>query len=191
MWGMLRLAFDIKLLFPQYVTSVDPEHVLDTSNTIEDDSKPILNTDMPTTLQVHTADSADVTSAASQLEATQIEETTQVKDDPSVTTVPVPQTSQCDASDEKKDGKTSLDLSQPIELSSESVVMVGGKKCMLRVDPDTQHLVAYPVKPILPPGLYFLSGLQWYTSSVFHCAITVDVKTLKESYKSTFLKVDM
>ena len=38
-----------------------------------------------------------------------------------------------------------VDVTNPIELTSETVVTVGGKKCVLRVDPATNHLVAYPV----------------------------------------------
>ena len=39
-----------------------------------------------------------------------------------------------------------VDMSQPIKLTSETLVSVGGKQCVLRVDPDTSHLVAYPVR---------------------------------------------
>ena len=48
-----------------------------------------------------------------------------------------------DASQGKK-----LDLQKPIALTSETVVVVGGKKCVLRVDPQSSQLVAYPVKAV-------------------------------------------
>ena len=43
--------------------------------------------------------------------------------------------------------KRNLDTNKPIALTAETIVTVDGKKCMLRVDPETNHLVAYPVKP--------------------------------------------
>lgn len=45
-----------------------------------------------------------------------------------------------------------LDLDCPIPLTSDTVVVVGGKKCVLRVDPDSNHLVAYPFTPTPTPG---------------------------------------
>ena len=39
-----------------------------------------------------------------------------------------------------------VDEKNPIALTSETVVVVNGKKCVLRVDPESNHLVAYPVK---------------------------------------------
>ena len=46
-----------------------------------------------------------------------------------------------------------LDLNRPVKLTSETVVVVDGKKCVLRVDPDTKHLVAYPLMETQTPGL--------------------------------------
>ena len=43
-----------------------------------------------------------------------------------------------------------VDTTNPIELTSETIVTVGGKKCVLRVDPATNHLVAYPVAKASP-----------------------------------------
>ena len=39
-----------------------------------------------------------------------------------------------------------IDTSSPISLTCETVVVIDGKKCVLRVDPNTNHLVAYPYK---------------------------------------------
>jgi hypothetical protein len=44
------------------------------------------------------------------------------------------------------------DLENPIQLSEETVVVVGGKKCFLRCNPDTGEFTAYPVKQEIPPG---------------------------------------
>ncbi len=43
--------------------------------------------------------------------------------------------------------KKTVDTEKPIELTSETIVVVDGKKCVLRVDPTTNHLVAFPFKP--------------------------------------------
>ena len=48
-----------------------------------------------------------------------------------------------------------IDLSKPIELTSETVVVVDGKKCVLRVDPNSNQLSAYPVKSTTMPGGIF------------------------------------
>ena len=48
--------------------------------------------------------------------------------------------------------KRRLNLKSPIELTSETIVVVGGKKCVLRVDPQTNHLMAYPFQPTPIPG---------------------------------------
>ena len=40
-----------------------------------------------------------------------------------------------------------IDMDKPIALTSETVVVVDGKKCILRVDPKSNHLVAFPFKP--------------------------------------------
>lgn len=39
-----------------------------------------------------------------------------------------------------------LDVASPISVTSDTVVVINGKKCVLRVDPDNNHLVAYPFK---------------------------------------------
>ena len=58
------------------------------------------------------------------------------------------------AAEEAAREKRKLDLKSPIELTSETVVVVGGKKCVLRVDPQTNHLMAYPFQPTPIPGEY-------------------------------------
>ena len=40
----------------------------------------------------------------------------------------------------------------PITLTTETVVVVNGKKCVLRVDPNTGQLNAYPITPTDTPG---------------------------------------
>ncbi|XP_061193631.1 uncharacterized protein LOC133201845 isoform X2 [Saccostrea echinata] len=42
---------------------------------------------------------------------------------------------------------TSLDLSKPIEVTNETIVIIDGKKCVLSANPDTGQLCAYPVLP--------------------------------------------
>ncbi|XP_064629375.1 uncharacterized protein LOC135488651 isoform X2 [Lineus longissimus] len=44
------------------------------------------------------------------------------------------------------------DLENPIQLSDETIVVVGGKKCFLRCNPDTGEFKAYPVKQEVQPG---------------------------------------
>jgi hypothetical protein len=39
------------------------------------------------------------------------------------------------------------DMDSPITLTSDTKVYVKGKRCVLRVDPQSKTLVAYPVKP--------------------------------------------
>ena len=39
----------------------------------------------------------------------------------------------------------SLDLSKPIEVTNETIVIIDGKKCVLSANPDTGQLCAYPV----------------------------------------------
>ena len=56
------------------------------------------------------------------------------------------------AEDQAAEEKRRIDLKSPIELTSETVVVVGGKKCVLRVDPLTNHLMAYPFQPTPIPG---------------------------------------
>ncbi|KAK2192093.1 hypothetical protein NP493_39g06043 [Ridgeia piscesae] len=56
------------------------------------------------------------------------------------------------AAEEAAREKRKLDLKSAIELTSETVVVVGGKKCVLRVDPQTNHLMAYPFQPTPIPG---------------------------------------
>lgn len=56
------------------------------------------------------------------------------------------------AADQAAQEKRRLDLKSPIELTSETIVVVGGKKCVLRVDPQTNHLMAYPFQPTPIPG---------------------------------------
>ena len=41
---------------------------------------------------------------------------------------------------------------RPIELTSETVITIGGKKCVLRVDSETGQLKAYPFKAQPTPG---------------------------------------
>ncbi|XP_062600748.1 uncharacterized protein LOC134262385 isoform X2 [Saccostrea cucullata] len=41
----------------------------------------------------------------------------------------------------------SLDLSKPIEVTNETIVIIDGKKCVLSANPDTGQLCAYPVLP--------------------------------------------
>ena len=63
-----------------------------------------------------------------------------------------------------------VDEKNPIALTSETVVVVNGKKCVLRVDPESNHLVAYPVKTegILPHFLDYLNEkLRWILSEMF------------------------
>ena len=45
-----------------------------------------------------------------------------------------------------------IDMNSPIPLTTETIVVVNGKKCVLRVDPDSNHLVAYPFTPTPTPG---------------------------------------
>lgn len=44
----------------------------------------------------------------------------------------------------------SLDLSKPIEVTNETIVIIDGKKCVLSANPDTGQLCAYPV--VTPEG---------------------------------------
>lgn len=39
-----------------------------------------------------------------------------------------------------------LDLNRPIALTKDTVVTINDEKCVLRLDPDTSTLVAYPLK---------------------------------------------
>lgn len=50
-----------------------------------------------------------------------------------------------------KEGKKP-DLSRPIEVTDHMEVVVNGKKCLLKVNPDTGQLCAYP---LITPGVYF------------------------------------
>lgn len=45
----------------------------------------------------------------------------------------------------------SLDLSKPIEVTNETIVIIDGKKCVLSANPDTGQLCAYPV--VTPEGM--------------------------------------
>ena len=64
------------------------------------------------------------------------------------------------AAEEAAREKRKLDLKSAIELTSETVVVVGGKKCVLRVDPQTNHLMAYPFQPTPIPGEQFCCCVQ-------------------------------
>ena len=55
-----------------------------------------------------------------------------------------------------------LDLSNPIELTSETIVMVAGRKCALRVDPVTNQLVAFPIRPPNSTGEYWFECMKFY-----------------------------
>lgn len=39
-----------------------------------------------------------------------------------------------------------LDLNRPIALTKDTIVTINNEKCVLRLDPDTSTLVAYPLK---------------------------------------------
>ena len=51
-----------------------------------------------------------------------------------------------------EEAAAAFDMNRAIELTSETIVMVQGKKCVLRVDPSTNHLMAYPFTPGPTPG---------------------------------------
>ena len=40
-----------------------------------------------------------------------------------------------------------LDMSSPITVTPETIVMVKGRKCALRLNPSTNQLVAFPIRP--------------------------------------------
>jgi len=82
-------------------------------------------------------DSVGITAAPDDEEntsATQATEVTDVKDE---TEKPKPQ-------------RPIPDLSSPIELESETIVTINSKKCVLKIDPETGKLRAYPLKPPAP-----------------------------------------
>ncbi|KAK3595055.1 hypothetical protein CHS0354_002341 [Potamilus streckersoni] len=53
------------------------------------------------------------------------------------------------ASEQKNDASRKPDLSKPIQVDDQTEVIINGKKCILKVDPDTGQLCAYP---LLPPA---------------------------------------
>ena len=57
------------------------------------------------------------------------------------------------ATEPAKPKAVTLDLASPISLDSETVIMVKGRKCALRVDPSTNQLVAYPIRPPNSTGM--------------------------------------
>ncbi len=59
-------------------------------------------------------------------------------------------------------------MKNPIELTSETVVVVNGKKCVLRVDPESNNLVAYPVRT---------EGTRVFLVQSFHCAVVKKTQT--------------
>ncbi|GIY02972.1 zinc finger and SCAN domain-containing protein 10 [Caerostris darwini] len=44
------------------------------------------------------------------------------------------------------DGIVMIDVSKPIQLSQNSLIMVNGQKCVLQQDPQTGQVIAYPIK---------------------------------------------
>lgn len=60
--------------------------------------------------------------------------------------------------DEKKP-----DLTKPIEVTDHMEVVVNGKKCLLKVNPDTGQLCAYP---LIPTGKYSQTCVSSHLDSV-------------------------
>lgn len=48
--------------------------------------------------------------------------------------------------DNQESGATCLDLNRPITLTEDTVVIIEDEKCVLRLEPGTKSLVAYPIK---------------------------------------------
>ena len=48
--------------------------------------------------------------------------------------------------DNQDSGATCLDLNRPITLTEDTVVIIEDEKCVLRLEPGTKSLVAYPIK---------------------------------------------
>ena len=69
-----------------------------------------------------------------------------------VTADPAGTTSASEVTEVKPQLAKRLDMESPIPLTSETVVVIDGKKCVLRVDPESNHLVAYPFTPTPVPG---------------------------------------
>ena len=53
-------------------------------------------------------------------------------------------------------GTTELDINCPISLTSDMVVVVDGKQCVLRFGPDANTLVAYPLRANSVTGVQVL-----------------------------------
>ncbi len=57
-------------------------------------------------------------------------------------------------------------MQNPIELTFDTVVVVNGKKCVLRMDPESNNLVAYPVKTEGDCAAYFSEFFPTYVLAV-------------------------
>jgi hypothetical protein len=85
---------------------------------------------------------------------------------------------------------TPLDLSKPIEVTNETIVIIDGKKCVLSANPDTGQLCAYPVLPSegmlsMAPNFSSLVNLANIEQFLFNAGGEREKQTEREANRHT------
>lgn len=93
-------------------------------------------------MQSHALSETQSVDTLSEIQPVDIGETQQQNLGETPTQESVTETQTEPGKDEKK-----LDLTKPIQVTDQTVVVVNGKKCVLMANPDTGQLCAYPVLP--------------------------------------------